>query len=75
MTTDNVASLKKVEAAIIDRTKKGYYCCKKLNHKLYSEMINACSKYCTPTMLGILQHEYSTQKRINKLLHRNPATK
>ena len=57
---------------MIERTKKGYYRCTTLHKELYNEMLIAYSKYCTPTMLGMLQHEFSTQK--NEAMNHSVAT-
>ena len=62
MTLENVAELKKMEAAMVDRTEKGYYRCKIKHEALYNECLAAYAKYCTPTMLAMLQHKFSTKK-------------
>ena len=72
MTTRDFEALKQMESTLIERTKRGYYRYKTLHRELYDEMLNAYSKYCTPTMLSILQHEFSTQK--NETMNHSVAT-
>jgi len=72
MTTNAVAALKNMESTMIERTKKGYYMCTTLHRELYNKMLIAYSKYCTPTMLGMLQHEFLTQK--NEAMNHSVAT-
>ena len=76
MTTKDVDALKQMESTLKDRTKRGYYRCKTLHRELYDEMLIAYSKYCTPAMLSMLQHEFSTQKkRGNESFSCHPSTK
>ena len=61
-----------MEAAIIDRTTKGYYWCKIKYKELYNDCMKARAIYCTPDMLAKLQHHYSTQE--NKSTNHSVAT-
>ena len=72
MITKDVDALKQMESTLKDRTKRGYYRCKTLHRELYDEMLIAYSKYCTPAMLIMLQHEFSTQK--NEAMNHSVAT-
>ena len=62
MSLESVTELKKMEAAMVDRTEKGYYRCKVKHEALYNECLAAYAKYYTPTMLAMLQHNFSTKK-------------
>ena len=57
---------------MVDRTEKGYYRCKIKHEALYNECLAAYAKYCTPTMLAMLQHKFSTKK--NEALNHSVAT-
>ena len=72
MSLESVTEFKKMEAAMVDRTEKGYYRCKVKHEALYNECLAAYAKYCTPTMLAMLQHNFSTQK--NEALNHAVAT-
>ena len=47
---------------MIDRTTKGYYRCKIEHEELYNGCMKAHAIYCTPDMLAMLQHNYSTKE-------------
>ena len=72
MTAENVDEMKRMELAMMERTKKGYYRCKILHSQLYDEFIIANEKHCTPDMLRMLQHEMLTQN--NKENHNAVAS-
>jgi len=61
MTAENVDEMKRMELAMMQRTKKGYYRCKILHAQLYDEFIIENEKHCTPDMLSMLQHENTTK--------------
>ena len=62
MSVENQEQLKKLELSMKDRTDKGYYRCKIKHQTLYEEFTKAMEKYITPSMLCMLQHNFSTQK-------------
>ena len=47
---------------MVDRTTKDYYRCKTKHESLYKECLSSYDKYCTPSMLSMFQHNFSTQK-------------
>ena len=71
MTVLDSNELKRYEVAMTERTNKGYYRCKVKNEKLYNEFMMIYSKYITPDMLQMLQHNFSTHK--NKALNHSVA--
>ena len=62
----------KMEVSMIDRTYKGYYRCKIKHKYLYNDCIKAHATYCTPHMLAMLQHKFSTKK--NEAMNHSVAT-
>lgn len=72
MALEDVNKLKKMEAAMINRTNKGYYRCKIKHENLCNDRMKVRAKYCTPSMLATLQYDYSTQK--NKSMNYPVAT-
>ena len=55
-----------------DRTDKGYYRCKIKHQTSYEEFMRNIEKYMIPSMLCMLQHDFSTPK--NESLNHSVAT-
>ena len=49
---------------MMDHTDKGYYRCKVAQDFLYKECKTAFVKYINPETLTMLQHNFSTKKKI-----------
>ena len=62
MTLKTVEELNNMESAMVDRTKKGYYCCKTKYEALYKECLSSYAKYCTHSILATLQHNFQHTK-------------
>ena len=59
-----------------DGTGKGYYRCNIKHQTFYEEFMKAVEKHITPSMMCMLQHDFSTQKkRISQPFCRHPRPK
>ena len=64
--------LRERELAMMKRNTEGYYRCKIKHAALYEEMTGDLARFLVPEMMGMLQHDWSTQ--INEAMNQSVAS-